>query len=117
MGYTLLKGYGDIDEIATSLGSNLINIDPSIEFVKEIRKQVSDVDVVYVMVYEKFYFRNRSRTSLTVVLSKEEDIIVVELISSGGSPDLLFKTNFGSERNFEKIIVKMLVSKGFYEYN
>ena len=72
----------------------------------------------YLMIVEKFFFRNSSRASLTIVIAKDDfDQVVMETVGSGGGQGWLFKFDWGAKESFEKDIPLLLDRNNiFYTY-
>ncbi|HKL47938.1 MAG TPA: DUF6054 family protein [Candidatus Izemoplasmatales bacterium] len=63
----------------------------------------------YFFVVEKFFIRNSSRASLSVVMVELDPLhTLVEAIGSGGGQGWLFKFDWGAKESFEKGILKIL---------
>lgn len=65
---------------------------------------------LYFMVVEKFFFRNSSRASLSILLLPSDDgfSTIIEAIGSGGGQGMLFKFDWGAKESFEHAIPKIL---------
>jgi hypothetical protein len=60
-------------------------------------------------VVEKYFFRNSSRASLSVVIyALDEWHTLIEAVGSGGGQGLFFKFDWGAKESFEKAIPKIL---------
>jgi len=66
---------------------------------------------VYFILLERFYFRNGTRTSLSIVAVEKEDQLIMEIVASGGGKGLVFKMDFGSSSSFEREILDLLSRK------
>ena len=62
----------------------------------------------YLMIVEKFFFRNSSRASLTILLTTDDFNTNVEIVGSGGGQGLLFKFDWGAKEAFERGVIKIL---------
>jgi hypothetical protein len=62
----------------------------------------------YLMVVEKFFFRNSSRASLTILLTTDDFNTNVEIVGSGGGQGMLFKFDWGAKESFERGVIKLL---------
>ena len=63
----------------------------------------------YFIVVEKFFFRNSSRASLSIVISRIDDSSCkVEAIGSGGGQGMIFKFDWGAKESFEQAIPQIL---------
>jgi hypothetical protein len=67
-------------------------------------------DDVYFIVVEKFFFRNSSRASLSIVLTSSDDRFgtIIEAVGSGGGQGMFFKFDLGAKESFEAAIPKLL---------
>lgn len=66
----------------------------------------------YFMVVEKFFFRNSSRASLSIVIKEDDFDTTIEAVGSGGGQGILFKFDWGAKDSFERAIVKILDNEG-----
>jgi hypothetical protein len=72
-------------------------------------EQVSDD--TYLLVIEKFFFRNSSRASLTVLITAIDEFTTsVYAIGSGGGTGFIFRFDWGAKESFEAMLTKMLTS-------
>lgn len=63
----------------------------------------------YFIVVEKFFLRNSSRASLSIVIAKDDfEEVVIEAVGSGGGNGWLFKFDWGAKESFEYAIIKIL---------
>ncbi|MGM0436373.1 MAG: DUF6054 family protein [Bacillota bacterium] len=62
----------------------------------------------YLMVVEKFFFRNSSRASLTILLTTDDFNTNVEIVGSGGGQSVFFKFDWGAKESFERGVLKIL---------
>ena len=86
----------------------------SIEGAEQISKSsqtINDV-TIWTLVYEKFYFRTGSYTSVTVVLTEYGQEQTACIVASGGGEGIV-NHSFGANRNFAKSCVQVLESCGF----
>ncbi len=64
---------------------------------------------VHFLIIEKYFIRNSSRASLSVVLYQAEDFeTIIEAVGSGGGTGWLFKFDWGAKESFEQKIIKIL---------
>lgn len=69
--------------------------------------QISE-EVVF-LVIEKYFIRNSSRASLSIVMYQEDDFeTTIEAVGSGGGTGWLFKFDWGAKESFESRIIKIL---------
>jgi len=60
------------------------------------------------LVYEKYYFRNSSRASLTVFINDYRGVTEVEVIPSGGSQGLFLNIDWGAGDSFAGAVHRIL---------
>jgi len=68
----------------------------------------SDGREAIMMVFEKYYIRNSSRASLSVMIDDLQGFTSVYAIGSGGGQNVLFKFDWGASDNFERLVEKAL---------
>ena len=69
--------------------------------------QISE-EVVF-LVIEKYFIRNSSRASLSIVMYQEDDFeTILEAVGSGGGTGWLFKFDWGAKESFEHKIISIL---------
>lgn len=85
-----------------------------IEGAEQVSKTVQTIhDVtIWMLVYEKFYMRTGSYTSLTVVLAEHGQEQTACVVSSGGGEGMV-NQSLGANRNFAKACVQILEGCGF----
>jgi len=71
-------------------------------------------DNVLLLQFEKFYLRNGSMASLTILVIKDGDSQKATVIGSGGGSGVL-NISLGANNNFATIAVKALAELGFAE--
>ncbi|OQB20351.1 MAG: hypothetical protein BWY11_02491 [Firmicutes bacterium ADurb.Bin182] len=103
---TVFKG---ADETAAYLSSEIESSALSCTLVEESRQVIGDVTVI-VRVFEKYYMRNSSRASLTLVVTGGADECFVVAIGSGGGESSLFKFDWGAADNFVSVVESALIS-------
>jgi len=105
-------GKGNVIEIAGMLSTEIRNSGMSCELVDSIQRRVGD-STLYVIVFEKYYWRASNRASLTVVVSGDGDNVYVDAIGSGGGQGPIFKMSWGAERSFVSTVEQILQPLGF----
>ncbi|MCJ7855188.1 DUF6054 family protein [Lachnospiraceae bacterium NSJ-143] len=66
------------------------------------------------LVYDKYYLRNRSRSSLSVLVTDDGNgCITVAAVGSGGGSGIFFSTSYGSEENFVSAVARAVEEKNF----
>ena len=92
---------------ADYLNSGILNHAATVELVdSEVIKCGNDT--VYLSVYDKYYVRNSSRTSLTVMITGNDVLCTVTAISSVGGSSAILNFSFGSEENFISVVEKLV---------
>ena len=108
-----LKGYGDINQIADIIRTELATKNGvSCTLVDEVKRTIGN-STVFVMVFEKYYARASNRVSLTISISSDGDIIYVDAISAGGGQGWVFKLDWGAEQEFVAVIKTILAPYNF----
>jgi len=95
-----------VKKLALELGS-------SVELKDELT-HLEDGAGLYMMVFEKFYWRNSSYTSLSVVVTGDSQASYVDIIGAGGGEGL-FNLSWGSEEEFVDDMKDLLRDHGFQE--
>jgi hypothetical protein len=68
--------------------------------------QISE-EVVF-LVIEKYFIRNSSRASLSIVMYQEDDFeTILEAIGSGGGTGWVFRFDWGAKESFEQKIIRI----------
>lgn len=83
------------------------------ELVSNSTQIINDVKIM-TLVYEKYYMRTGSFTSVTIVLTEFEEDQTASVVASGGGGGV-FNLSLGSNRNFAKACVQELEKCGFCE--
>ncbi len=110
MGNTVIKMSGShtagIKEIANAfrreIGADLVS-----ESCQEF-----DGAAVILLCFEKYYFRNGSYASLTVMLTEQGEAQTADIIGFGGGTGL-FNFSYGANSNFTEAAKKLLTKYGF----
>jgi hypothetical protein len=112
MSSAVLKGSGNISEIVRTLEQEISQAGITNQLIyKAKRGQVGSQS--YLLVFEKFYYRNSSRASLSLMISENEETITVDVAGSGGGQGVIFRFNWGAESNFVNLVVNCLTRVGF----
>ena len=110
MGATVIKMEGNhttsIKNLAGILKSRL-----NAELVSESCQEF-DKAAVILLCFEKYYLRNNSYASLTILLTEDDAEQTAEIIGFGGGNGL-FNISFGANSNFANTAVKILKEHGF----
>ena len=85
-----------------------------IEGAEQISKTVQTTNgvVIWILAYEKYYFRTGSYTSVAVVLTEQGQEQTACIVASGGGEGIV-NQSLGANRNFAKACVQALESCGF----
>lgn len=81
-------------------------------------EQISKVDAsigdatLWLLVYEKYFFRSSSYASLTVLLSENEEEQTADIVSSGGGQGLA-NHSLGANRKFTEECIRAMEAIGF----
>ena len=67
---------------------------------------------VWLLVYEKYYFRTGGYNSLTVLLTEENERHTAEIIATGGGGGIA-NISYGANRKFAKECMQALAELGF----
>jgi hypothetical protein len=85
-----------------------------IEGAEQISKSAQAINgvTIWTLVYEKFYFRVGSYTSVTIVLTEHGQEQTACVVAAGGGEGVV-NYSYGANRNFAKACVQMLETCGF----
>jgi len=75
--------------------------------------QYEDTSIA-MLVFEKYFWRNKSRASLSVLVVAKDQTIKVTAISSGGSLGVFLNISWGAENAFVKMISEIIEPYGFH---
>lgn len=114
MALSIFKGKGEIKAIVDYLIQGVQKSGFSNELVHSITRDCGN-SKTYLLVFEKWYYRTGSRASLTVLVTENDDEIIVDAIGAGGGQGIIFKFTWGAEGNFVGIVRDLLIAKGFRE--
>ena len=89
------------------LDQGIQNSGMSVELVDVSVQRIGD-SRIWLYVYDKYYMRNQSRTSLTLQIIGRDGEAVVTAIGAGGGNGNLLNFDNGSEDNFVGIVEKLL---------
>ena len=86
-----------------------------------IRKSVKDFKVlgnafVMLLSFERYYWRNGSYASLTVMLTDDGQMQTADIVGSGGGEGL-WNFSYGANAEFADMAVEVLQEYGFQEKN
>ena len=75
-----------------------------------------DSAVAWLLSFERFYFRNGSYATLTIMLTERGNHKTADIIGSGGGEGL-FNISMGANASFASMAVDLLQQCGFKEVN
>lgn len=107
-----MTGQGSVEDIADRLSLSIQNSAMSCKLVTSVRRQMGEV-ALHMLVFDKYYLRNSSRTSLTVTVFGMDDQVVIDVVGSGGSQGAVFNFSWGAEENFVETVRQILTGYGF----
>ena len=81
------------------------------EAVFESKQPIGQTDV-WLLVYEKYFFRVNSFATLTVLLTEEAGCQTAQIVTSGGG-NSMSNVSYGAEKRFAKECVAALEEAGF----
>ena len=106
------RGRGVFNEVVQKIEHSLPYTGLTCEMVFKVVRNLGDVNIA-LMTFEKYFMRNNSRTSMSVMVTEQNEMITVDATASGGSESVLFKFDWGSSNNFISRLHEILVSIGF----
>lgn len=83
------------------------------ELIAERWRSLQDGQVV-LLSFEKFFLRNGSYASLTVMLTEYETVQTADIIGSGGGEGI-FNLSWGANSDFAEMAAELLRQRGFHE--
>ncbi len=107
-----MTGAGSAGDIASILRDGIQSSGLSCELIESVTRSVGGANI-YVMVFEKYYWRASNRASLTVVVSGEGGEVWVDAIGSGGGQGPIFRLSWGAEDSFVGTVENILRPHGF----
>jgi nucleoside-specific outer membrane channel protein Tsx len=93
---------GNFEEIMSALHTNIMDRF-SMNLVDESDMELGNVKIG-VRVYDKFYFRNENRTSLSLTIVGDGEDLMISAIGSGGGSGILFNFSWGAEDDIVGIV-------------
>lgn len=105
-------GRGDFYHVVKSVENGMAYAGITCELVSKIVREVNEVQIAF-LTFEKYYLRNESRVSLSVMISEHHEQMTVDATSSGGGESVLFKFDWGSSKNFINSLSQIMSSLGF----
>lgn len=105
-------GKGDFFNVVKSIENGMPYAGITCELVSKIVREVNEVQIAF-LTFEKYYLRNESRVSLSVMISAHHQEVTVDAASSGGGESVLFRFDWGSSKNFMNSLSQIMSSLGF----
>ncbi len=105
----VLKGKLDADSLAAKIERKVEKLGITSKCVHKSKKRISGVKVVF-LVFEKFFARTNSQTSLSVLITDDGSITICEIVASGGGVSF---GDGGSEKEYETEVIEILKEEGF----
>ncbi len=105
----ILKGKLGSDALAAKIERTVERSGISSKCVHKSKKRLNGSKVI-LLVFEKFFARTNSQTSLTVLITDDGSITTCEVIASGGGAGF---GDGGSEKEYEKEVIELLKEEGF----
>ena len=96
------------DEAANIIEAAVQNSGMSVEQVGYHQSTSPDGKTAILLVYDKYYMRNSSRASLSVLIENLEGSTTVVAIGSGGSQGAIFNFDWGTANNFENAVINAM---------
>lgn len=93
--------------------ANILKREIDAELVYESWRKF-DCTTVLLISFERFYFRNGSYASLTIMLVENEHTQTADIIGSGGGEGI-FNIGLGANSSFANMAVKILQKYGYIE--
>lgn len=93
---------------AEKIKNYVLSAGMSIECVGSHYSRSAEGKETVMLVFEKYYMRNSSRASLTVVAENLKGKTTVCAVGSGGGQGLLFRFDWGAAGNFEGLVEEAL---------
>lgn len=112
MAEVMMRGTGDIDQVFAHLDRLVIAHASSCQAVGTHGCAFGDARVI-LRVYEKYYFRNNSRASLTVLFTSQNGVVDVKLVGAGGASGALVRYSWGAQEEFAGVAENALRQLGF----
>ena len=108
-----MRGTGNIDQVFGYLDQAVLGHASSCEPAGTYGCAIDDARVI-LRVYQKYYFRNNSQASHSILLVARNNVVEAKLVSSGGGAGLI-GISWGAEKEFTGIAVRTLQQLGFAE--
>lgn len=107
----MIKMHGNREKSAGEIADELIER-LSAEMVGCSRRELGDM-VSVLIAFEKYYFRNGSYASLTVMLTEQGEKQTADIVGFGGGEGI-FNLSWGANQDFADIAAGILEEYGFH---
>lgn len=107
-----MTGTGSADHIAKLLAYEIQNSGLRCELADSICRSAGNAGI-YVMAFEKYYWRASNRASLTVAASGEGDSFCADAVGPGGGQGPIFKFSWGAKEDLIGTAANILSRQGF----
>ncbi|HEY8389481.1 MAG TPA: DUF6054 family protein [Clostridia bacterium] len=94
---------GNLEQVAHRLQQKILSSVLSMNLVDESHYEHEDFKVI-VQVYDKYFYRNKSRASLTLTLVNHNNDIFVSAIGAGGGQGIIFNFSLGAEDEMMDVV-------------
>jgi hypothetical protein len=94
---------GQFDEVVNRLHNDIMNSGLSMELVDQSSYAVQNVKIE-IRVYDKYFYRNRSRASLSLTVVGNKNTIFVSAIGAGGGQGIFLNFSLGAETEMVNIV-------------
>lgn len=91
--------------------SRILESEIRAELVAKSQRSFDDANII-LLSFEKYFMRNGSYASLTVMLTENEDVQTADIIGSGGGEGL-FNISWGANSDFADMAERVLSRYGF----
>jgi hypothetical protein len=108
----LIKG-GNINTIANKIETDISALGITMQLVHFEKYHSGDFSV-YLFVFEKYYIRINGQVSLTILVTGDENQIMVDLITSGAK-SVIFNVSMGAEQKMLRTVLPYFINKGFQQ--
>ena len=99
----------EIEELKELIKAHIIKMSEDIKFKEEVYHVLGDGQTC-LMIFEKWYLRTGSYTSLVVLLYEFHDVHCADIMGTGGKEAFF---SLGAESDFENIGIEVLQDLGF----
>ena len=91
------------EEAKNTIKEFVLHEGASTECVAEYEQEAQDGKKAVFLVFEKYYMRNSSRASLSIIIENLKGETKVCAVGSGGGSSALFKFDWGTANNFANV--------------